>query len=173
MITAKTACPELHIPKTFSAALINARLTRQLYAQDLPQACEAGVLASRLRRSLEVLVTGQRSISTAEGRMTRIIQFICCNLAREGLRPLHAAKEFKCSSRTIHRTCADNGTTFRNVLTEIRLSVAAYRLSIEEECISEVAYSSGFASLAHFSRLFKARFGLAPSDYRRRSARQT
>ncbi|MFQ3453897.1 helix-turn-helix transcriptional regulator [Bradyrhizobium sp. UFLA01-814] len=105
--------------------------------------------------------------------MSRIIQFICSNLARDRLRALHAAKEFKCSSRTIHRTCADNGTTFRKLLMESRLSVAAYRLSMEEERISEVAYSSGFASLPHFSRLFKARFGLTPSDYRRISARKT
>nr|WP_158226434.1 helix-turn-helix transcriptional regulator [Bradyrhizobium sp. UFLA03-84] len=99
--------------------------------------------------------------------MSGIIQFICCNIDREGLRPLHAANEFKCSSRTIHRTCADNGTTFSKLLMEIRLSVAAWRLCMEEERISEVAYSSGFASLPHFCRLFKARFGLAPSEYRR------
>ncbi|WP_375166650.1 helix-turn-helix transcriptional regulator [Bradyrhizobium brasilense] len=127
---------------------------------------------SYLQQPLDVLVTGQRSFSAAEDRMSRIIQFICCNLARDRLRALHAAKEFKCSSRTIHRTCADNGTTFRHVLMEIRLSVAAYRLSMEEELISEVAYSSGFASLPHFSRLFKARFRLTPSDYRRISARK-
>ncbi|WP_342729314.1 helix-turn-helix transcriptional regulator [Bradyrhizobium sp. B097] len=68
--------------------------------------------------------------------------------------------------RTIQKTCADNGTTFGKLLMEIRLSLAARRLSLGEERISEIAYSCGFASLPHFSRVFKSRFGVAPRVYR-------
>jgi AraC-like DNA-binding protein len=36
--------------------------------------------------------------------------------------------------------------------------------------ISHIAHRWGFADLAHFSRLFKAAYGEAPSVYRRRHA---
>jgi AraC-like DNA-binding protein len=32
--------------------------------------------------------------------------------------------------------------------------------------IGEIAYAWGFASLSHFSRSFKERFALSPSEYR-------
>ncbi|WP_410712103.1 helix-turn-helix transcriptional regulator [Bradyrhizobium sp. BEA-2-5] len=72
-------------------------------------------------------------------------------------------EKFTCSTRTIHKTCADSGATFGKLLLEIRLSLAARRLSLGGERISEIACSCGFASLPHFSRQFKARFGVAPS----------
>ena len=33
--------------------------------------------------------------------------------------------------------------------------------------ITEIALGFGFSSMAHFSRVFRARVGVAPSDYRR------
>ena len=36
--------------------------------------------------------------------------------------------------------------------------------------IADIAYRFGFSDQAQFSRLFKARFGQTPSEYRSRSA---
>jgi AraC family transcriptional activator of tynA and feaB len=34
--------------------------------------------------------------------------------------------------------------------------------------LSEIAYAWGFSDMTHFSRRFKAAYGVLPSDYRRR-----
>jgi AraC-like DNA-binding protein len=33
--------------------------------------------------------------------------------------------------------------------------------------IGEICFARGFGDLAHFTRLFKSRFGLAPGEYRK------
>lgn len=160
---------ECYIPRTFFSAPAIAHLTRQCYTQDLPEALKKRailMLASLLRQSFEAILPGEIATPPAERRMIQIVQFVCSNVDKIGLRPANAAKKFNCSMRTIQKTCADSGTTFGKLLLEIRLSLAARRLSLGEERISTIAYSGGFASLPHFSRAFKARFGVCPRLYR-------
>ncbi|WP_370196260.1 helix-turn-helix domain-containing protein [Bradyrhizobium elkanii] len=68
----------------------------------------------------------------------------------------------RCSHEKLRRQC----TTFGKLAMEIRLSLAARRLSLGKERISDIAYSCRFASLPHFSRNFRTRFDIAPSAYR-------
>lgn len=70
------------------------------------------------------------------------------------------AAALKCSVRTIYNTCAAHGTSFSALVTETRLVAAQYQLIRSNERVSQVAYEVGFASLSHFSRLFRARFGV-------------
>ncbi|WP_223869919.1 helix-turn-helix domain-containing protein [Paenibacillus sabuli] len=37
----------------------------------------------------------------------------------------------------------------------------------EDIGLEEAAYACGFRTYTHFSRLFKARFGMTPQDFRR------
>ncbi|WP_456777343.1 helix-turn-helix transcriptional regulator [Bradyrhizobium sp. USDA 3315] len=169
-VSAMVISRECYIPSTFFAAPAIAHLTRQSYAEDLPEHDKKAailMLASLLRHSIEAVLAGEIAPPAAESRMVQIVQFIFSNVDKVGLRSENAAKKFNCSMRMIHKTCAQNGTTFGKLLMEIRLSLAARRLSLGEERISEIAYSCGFASLPHFSRVFKARFGVCPRLYRR------
>lgn len=51
------------------------------------------MLASLLRQSIEVVQPRERVALTAENRMLQIIEFMCCNVNKEGLRPKNAARE--------------------------------------------------------------------------------
>jgi AraC-like DNA-binding protein len=51
-----------------------------------------------------------------------------------------------------------------------RLEYAGMLLSVSQKNIGDVVYESGFESSTHFSRAFKAKFGLAPLQYRKQSA---
>jgi len=107
------ASRECYIPRTFFAAPVIAHLTRQSYTQDLPEAHKKGailMLASLLRQSIEAILPGEIATPTAESRMVQIVQFVCSNVDKVGLRPANAAKKFNCSIRMSHKTCADNGT---------------------------------------------------------------
>jgi AraC-like DNA-binding protein len=55
-------------------------------------------------------------------------------------------------------------------LTIKRLDHASLLLSTSVKNINEVAFESGFENAAHFSRLFKSRFGATPSAYRNTAA---
>ena len=41
----------------------------------------------------------------------------------------------------------------------------------DHRSIGEIAFKWGFSDLSHFSRRFKTRFGMSPSDYRREALR--
>jgi AraC-like DNA-binding protein len=59
-----------------------------------------------------------------------------------------------------------------------RASIARARLharalgadGVPAHSITEIALSTGFNNPAHFSRVFKARFGMSPSEYRASAA---
>ena len=59
------------------------------------------------------------------------------------------------------------GTGFGNYLSELRLSYAAKALITTDEPITQIAYSSGFSAFSTFSRLFKQKYGISPSNYRK------
>ena len=69
-----------------------------------------------------------------------------------------------------NRLLALEGTSIRRLLIERRLNKC--REMIEDprhvhRSISDIAFFYGFRNLSHFSRIFKGRFGLSPSEHRR------
>ena len=59
-------------------------------------------------------------------------------------------------------------TTPGKWLTCKRLEYAKLLLDASKKNVSEIAYSSGFENLTHFSRIFKEKYGLPPLQYRRK-----
>ena len=72
------------------------------------------------------------------------------------------------SKRYLHELFGDTNQTVSQFIREERLIAArdmiagAVRLSM-----AEIAYRFGFSDQAQFSRLFRAKFGMTPSDWRR------
>lgn len=96
------------------------------------------------------------------------------NLADPDLDPRRAAEAFGMSLRALHRLFAAAGTSFGRALLEARLDACRRNLDDPAQAaraISDIAFACGFNELSHFSRAFKARFGLAPRAYRARGAR--
>ncbi len=65
---------------------------------------------------------------------------------------------------------SETGLTPHQYLSDLRLHAAAERLSFEDAKVSvaEVARMCGFRDPLYFSRSFRKKFGLSPSDYRQR-----
>jgi AraC family transcriptional regulator of arabinose operon len=72
-------------------------------------------------------------------------------------------------SRFAHLFTTQTGQPPMQALHAARLEHAARLLEATELDIGRVARASGFASPFHFSRSFRARFGIPPRDYRQRS----
>lgn len=60
------------------------------------------------------------------------------------------------------------GMTFSEYLNNIRLQIAADYLQSGNASISEIAYSSGFGGIPYFNHVFKSKFGISPSQYRKK-----
>ena len=73
----------------------------------------------------------------------------------------------KCSKSTLLNAFrAEYGTTVNVYITEQRLHRALHLLSEGEKSISEIAADVGFSDQSYFSKVFSARYGMPPSEYR-------
>ncbi|WP_022980350.1 AraC family transcriptional regulator [Ideonella sp. B508-1] len=162
--------PHLYISREYFAASIIADLAQRILdldeadRQTIAQALN--MLADLLRTALAAGANGDSVMPRARGRMGDILWFIAQNLEHRGLSASDAARDLKCSARTIYNTCAAHGTSFSALVTETRLVAAQYQLIRTQDRISQVAYEVGFSSLSHFSRLFRARFGITANAMR-------
>ena len=72
------------------------------------------------------------------------------------IHPVHLAQSFR----------KYRNTTVGNYLREIRLENAKKDLLATKKSLSEIALNNGFSDQSHFSRLFKQKFGVTPSQFR-------
>lgn len=70
------------------------------------------------------------------------------------------------SSRTMKRNFARHGTTFQQVLDDLRRDRAIRRLEDEARTVEEVAIDLGYADVANFRRAFKRWMGVPPQEWR-------
>jgi AraC-like DNA-binding protein len=132
-------------------------------------------LASRLQLWFDSLKLANPSQSGREDtyfkntiavRETMIRLFIEDNYAKHGSLVLLAERLCLSQSRASHVVRKTCGASFRELLIQKRLRVAAELLRRSGLSVLEVALASGFEDIAHFHRLFKKRLGTTPAQYR-------
>jgi AraC-like DNA-binding protein len=82
----------------------------------------------------------------------------------------HVARDMGMSERTLYRRLAEEGLTFRDVLTEAQSSLAQELLRDSDSSIAEIAFLTGFSEQSTFSRAFKRWVGQAPAQFRQQAA---
>lgn len=109
----------------------------------------------------------QQSLATLR---RRIEHFVETNLDRPDLNVRTLAEVMGCSARYIHRAFESWHCTVGEYIWQVRLERARERL-LSHDCadrsISDVAFAVGFSSSSHFSRSFRARYAMTPSELRR------
>jgi AraC-like DNA-binding protein len=78
------------------------------------------------------------------------------------------ARQFHLTPRTLHRRLEAEGTSFRDVLEEVRHTLAVEHLKSGQSTIEEIAFLLGYSDLANFRRAFKRWERTTPSAFRRR-----
>lgn len=102
-------------------------------------------------------------------RLQDVLRFIEVHLSDPNLSTTMVAKGCGISPRYLSFLLRLHGTSFSTLVWEQRLQKAKNWLcstKAHEVSISEVAYSMGFKSPAHFSRMFKRVFKMNPREYR-------
>lgn len=106
--------------------------------------------------------------SVRAAHLTRIERFIRANLKNPDLSPELIAESCGISKRYLHDLFKDVNGTVGQQIRDQRLIAARDRLHASRDIpIFEVAYRFCFADQAQFSRLFKVKFGMTPSDFQR------
>lgn len=85
------------------------------------------------------------------------------------LNPTRLANQVHVSLRRLQEVFKDHGTTPSDCIWDMRLEFARSLLTSSlsaREPINIIAYRAGFGDVAHFSRRFKMRYELSPSEYR-------
>ena len=76
-------------------------------------------------------------------------------------------EELKCSKSTLLTTFKKKyGITVNTYITEARLERAVHLLIEGNMTISEIAAETGFSDQSYFSKVFSAKFGMPPSEYK-------
>lgn len=73
--------------------------------------------------------------------------------------------------RTLRRGLADNGTSFREIVLDVRMTAACEYLRASGAPIDEISYLVGYSNPTNFYRAFQKWAKETPSEYRRRALR--
>lgn len=120
---------------------------------------------------------GQNEHGSAQvARMTRILSYLEENYTRHDLTPARVAAANAVSIRHLHNLFQHSDATVTKWIWERRLKAARDDIlnpSMAGKSITEIAYNAGFNDSAHFSRTFKARFDLSPSQLRKKAQEES
>jgi AraC-like DNA-binding protein len=83
------------------------------------------------------------------------------------------AARLNMSVRSLSRSLAAVGTSYGQVLDDLRREQSLKHLAGERFSISEIAFLLGFVELSSFNRVFKRWTGETPAEFRRRALRGT
>ncbi len=142
---------------------------------------EASTKALLSRQILDLMdVVIHRGTSSVQGRTAeavrfRIKRYIAEHLGDEGLDAAKIANGVGLSVSYLNRLFRDEGTPLMRHLWSQRLERAHDMLGTARHArlrVDEVAWRCGFASAAHFSRLFRQRYGFSPREFRESSVGQ-
>jgi len=125
-------------------------------------------LISFLCRSQSGL-NGEHRGSAQAARMCKILSYLEENYTDHKLTPAKVAMANAVSIRHLHNLFRQSDMTVCKWIWDRRLKSAREDLidpSMGNKTISDIAYGKGFNDSAHFSRAFKARFGISPSELR-------
>jgi AraC-like DNA-binding protein len=130
----------------------------------------AGIFADLLDATFDVMAGAEPGAKPHRAlALGRVKAYIRQHLGDPRLRPGHLPESLNLSQRYLHKLFAAEQTSLARFIWEERLQRAAHTLrspARDALSISAVALDSGFTNMSHFSRVFRERFGMAPSDYR-------
>jgi AraC-like DNA-binding protein len=160
-------------------ALISTFLLRAAEVLDEVDARDSARLAGTVLDLLSTGLAGRLEIRPARpsgddgvrrALLTRAVAFIEQHLGDPDLDPAGIATALHISVRYLHKLFHAEGTSVAAWVRRRRLEACGRDLrdpALANRPVSAVAARRGLPDAAHFSRLFRATFGVSPRDYRR------
>lgn len=138
-----------------------------LYQDYLALALASRFIANVQRRPADLHKDPVQPLPAA--RLRRVLDRITSDLSDDVSLDALARESGYSKAHFLRMFRAATGSTPHRYLRDRRLESARNRLATGSESITEIAHASGFSSHSHLTRLFRERFGITPSDFRRES----
>jgi AraC-like DNA-binding protein len=109
--------------------------------------------------------------SLATAHRIRILNYIEAHLGDPDLTPMRVAQACKMTPRYLHHLFSQESETVARYILRRRLEECSRALTVASQrgrTVTAIAFDYGFNSPTHFGRVFRARYGRTPRDYRRR-----
>lgn len=107
---------------------------------------------------------GDRSVA---GRIEEIKLFIDNNYEKE-IKLKDIARKFFVSEQYLSRSFSETiGMPLSEYLTELRLNKVKQELTESNKSITSIVYDAGFTNVNSFNRIFKNRYGISPTSFRK------
>ncbi|MCR4524684.1 helix-turn-helix transcriptional regulator [Bosea sp. 47.2.35] len=96
---------------------------------------------------------------------------IAASLQHDGASLQETARQLRVSARSLQRHLAEMGTSYSELVAQVRLDTACRLLTQSSERISQIAMRLGYAGPSSFSRTFMRLMKIQPATYRRQRGR--
>ena len=104
-----------------------------------------------------------------ESLLKQVKEYIDTNLYKSSLGPKDIAEAMNISVRQLHNLFTNEAESVLNFIYRRRLELCCEFLVCQSHMrtsITQIAFLCGFENASHFSRRFKAYFGMSPREYR-------
>jgi AraC-like DNA-binding protein len=158
-------------PPTRSLTQVLSVLAEHLPAMSEGAREASALLVTELLKPLDRLRSGDDAEPTRWTMMRlreRALGYIDANLRDPALSPARIAAAHAVSVRALYAAMDGFGMTLGGYIRDRRLASSRDDLLFGSDPVAMVAARWGFASPAHFSRVFHDRYGMSPSTIRRR-----
>jgi len=125
--------------------------------------------------SAETQQSGSSLSSSRATTLLRLKSVIESRLHEPDLKPAAVAAETGIGVRYANALLSAEGTSLERHILDRRLERCRRALEDPRQAhrtIGEIAFAWGFSDLSHFTRRFKAEYGVAPGEYRRQANRE-
>jgi len=133
------------------------------------------------RALLDLLASAYTSVPEAHSdrscvvtaHRVRILNFIETHLGDPDLTPMRVAAACRMTPRYLHHLFSQESETVARYILRRRLEECCRALTLPSQrsrTVTAIAFDYGFNSPTHFGRVFRARFGTTPREYRRHHA---
>lgn len=150
-------------PIEFNAEITSLRFDSNVLHQPVPGADPVRFAMYEA----QVAAIGRQSLLNDVRRALRL-QMVHGRAANDAV-----AQTLEMHRRTLHRRLRECGTTFRQVLDEVRYDTARHFLCTTDMPLTEIAVALGYAEVTAFTRAFRRWSGETPSRFRETGQAQT
>jgi AraC-like DNA-binding protein len=131
---------------------------------DLPLTNPDPGLCSILDRHAQKLLEGLPPLA----RFSTRVRELCAEMLKDGTANAERiAQKLEMSERTLRRRLKEEGTTFDELVDELRRAMTQHYLEFPDMTLEYIALMVGYSEAGAFRRAFRRWFGTSPTSYRR------